>query len=134
MMAAGLFLATGVTMSSLAFAGPFQAAPTVSPVPPADCFFFVDAEAWVDTNGNGTRDKGERALAGVPFQMNTNAAGLSDDKGVLRLGGLVPGCHPVDIRLSAVAPKGYRLSTAGSVRVQGLGQLGKRSFGFRPLR
>ena len=110
---------------------PLQVAPAPSPVPAADCFYSLEAEAWVDANGNGTREEGERPLAGVQFQSYGNAAGVSDSNGVARFGGLVPGCYPVDFRLSAVAPRGYRLSTEGSLRVQGLGPLGRRSFGFR---
>src|SRR5260221_695137 len=54
----------------LTSAGSPRPASPSPPTPIVDCFWSLEAQAWVDTNGDGLRDKREGPLPGVRFQLN----------------------------------------------------------------
>ncbi len=88
----------------------------------ADCAWDGTAQAFVDTNTNGTMDLGEPPLAGVAFRVDdpynhvTNATGrspiISDGAGRALLSVFLPGCPHAEFEIYVQAPGGYTLITA----------------------
>ena len=113
-------------------AGPRDA---VSPTPIVDCVWRAEAQAWVDTNGNGGWDKEEEPLAGVQFRLRGYTAGVSDSQGMASLFIFpVPCSVEVDVAVSALPPPGYQPTTDQPQSVPGEGNHRKVLFGFRHVR
>ena len=110
---------------------------TVSPqpqMPPPDCFWSVEAQAWVDMNGNGRWDKEEKPLAGVQFRFHEYTAGVSDSHGLATLFIFPAPCSGMEVAVSALSPPHYRPTTNQPLKVRGVGPVGNVLFGFRLVR
>ncbi len=115
----------------LTSAGPPRPASPSPPTPIVDCFWSLEAQAWVDTNGDGLRDKREGPLPGVRFQLNESPNVESDSHGVGKLFIFPANCSGMEMAVSALPPPGYEPSTDQPLKVRGAGDVGKASFGFR---
>ena len=105
--------------------------PADPPGPLSDCFWSVEAEAWLDPNANGLWDKEEQPLAGVRFRLDGDEK-VSDSSGKAHFGVFPVWCQQqVEFEISALPPSGYEPTTLLPLRVRGLGPLGKCLFGFR---
>jgi hypothetical protein len=111
-----------------------QAVSSQPQVPPADCFWSLEAQAWVDTNGNDVWDKLEEPLAGVRFRLHGYTAAVSDSDGMGKLFIFPAACSGVEYAVSALPPPGYQPTTDQPLRGRGVGNVGKVSFGFRHVR
>lgn len=122
------------SMLSFHAAGPPEAVSPPPPTPPPDCFWSVEAQAWVDTNSNGVWDKRETPLAGVQFRLHEYTAGVSDSRGMATLFIFPVQCSGVEIAVSALSPPRYQPTTKQPLKVRGVGRVGKVLFGFRHAR
>ncbi|MCA9934178.1 MAG: hypothetical protein KC415_09655, partial [Anaerolineales bacterium] len=87
--------------------------PTTTPAVLADCFQSATAVAWLDDNGNGVWDEGERPLPGVQFALSPVAqdgTATSGEDGVAEIFAWAPG-ECMAITITAVAFPGYILTT-----------------------
>jgi hypothetical protein len=111
-----------------------RATPTPTPAVLADCFWSVEAFAWNDADGDGTRDDGEPPLAGVAVRFSESflSGETTDDDGTAHLTGMTTGaCLPdLVINVIATAPEGYTATTATTLEY-GTRQ-GRYEFGFKP--
>jgi hypothetical protein len=114
-------------MLALAVCGGACEQPTPRPVCPGTVRWRV--EAWVDWNGNGTRDPEDGPLEGVAFRMEWYYYGdgsgeriktwTSDASGYAEAD--AEGCGGPYAKIHAEAPPGYTLTTHD-----------RQSFGFSP--
>jgi len=92
-----------------------------------DSFWKIEANAWIDSDGNGKQDADELPLAGVEFKLSGYGRGLSDEAGRY-VSRPISGCGSTPtFTLTATPPDGYALTTPGVVQFQGDG---KAAFGF----
>lgn len=116
-----------------------QLATSDSPVEAiGDCGFRRTAQTWVDQNGNGQRDDGERALAGVTFIATDAAAGYitsdsGDPHGYGSLFIFLAGCPDVAFDVSAKPPTGYVATTPQPIRSNYPNEDEPFLFGFRRI-
>jgi hypothetical protein len=97
------------------------ASPTPLGVPPfADCGWVTEAQAFVDANGNGKRDRGERPLAGVAFHVDDvvnhiqdvgEDEAISDSSGSAELFVRLLCSGDSELEIYAVPPAGYISTT-----------------------
>ena len=70
----------------------------------------VSGEAWLDDDGNGVRDEGERPLGGAVVKVVgpdwEERVAYSDGRGRFQLGGLSPGRYRVELSAEGL-PRGY---------------------------
>ncbi len=111
--------------------------PPAQPTILVDCVWLREAVAWLDVNGDGTRERGELPLGGVRFFVDSNIharrdigdSAVTDARGKTKLRVWLPGCPDVKFTVYAQGPPGYSLTTPS--RVQGDGPF---SFGFKRTR
>lgn len=89
----------------------------------------VDGVVFVDQNGNGRYDRGERGLAGVRIGLGDGRSVVTDADGKYRLTGLKRGTHTVAIDRSALTSD-LRLASASQVAVTVPGGPREVSFAF----
>jgi len=89
----------------------------------------VSGIVFVDDNGNGRHDRGERGLAGVRIGLADGKSVVTDADGKYRLTGLKRGTHTVAIDRSALAAD-LRLASASQVAVTVPGGPREVSFAF----
>jgi uncharacterized repeat protein (TIGR01451 family) len=73
---------------------------------------FLIGRVFVDANGNGSYDKGERPLAGVRVYLSTGQSASTDSQGLYNIPVIAPGSVVVALD-PATAPKGYTISSGG---------------------
>ena len=106
---------------------------TATPEVLADCFQSATAVAWLDENGDGVRDAGERPLAGIEFVLEPTAYSrtTSDENGIAAILATTPGDHCQEpLQISAVGYEGYTLTTPGTMADIDPEQ--EYAFGFQP--
>jgi hypothetical protein len=78
----------------------------------------VEGIVFVDENGNGRWDTGERGLAGVPVQLEDGSSVMTDANGRYQIKGLNDGLHriavgrenlPANLRLASASPVAVRM-------------------------
>jgi hypothetical protein len=77
----------------------------------------IEGIVFVDDNGNGVFDAGERGVPGVPVQVGAGKTVVTDANGRYRVGGLRDGVHQVSIERAAL-PANLRLASASTVPVE----------------
>lgn len=84
----------------------------------ADCFQSATAQAWLDANGDGVWDEGERPLPGIEFILDPSVYGraTSDENGVAAIFATTPGdsCPPHSSVIAA-SFAGFTLTTPQSL-------------------
>jgi hypothetical protein len=89
--------------------------PTATPEVLADCFWSAQAFAWIDSDGDGTRDEGEQPLEGVEvnFSLTFFSGETTGADGVAHVAGMHPGACDATLENSVVAkaPEGYEPTT-----------------------
>ncbi|MBX3056361.1 MAG: hypothetical protein KF770_07810 [Anaerolineae bacterium] len=84
----------------------------------ADCFQSATARAWLDANGDGVWDEGERPLPGIEFILDPSVYGraTSDENGVAAIFATTPGNScPQQSSVIAMSFAGYTLTTPQSL-------------------
>src|SRR5439155_9947727 len=71
---------------------------------------------FVDQNGNGRRDAGERGLAGVRVEIDGQRSVMTDDTGHYKFSGVKNGAHSIAVDRSNLP--GLRLASASPVAVR----------------
>ena len=77
----------------------------------------VEGIVFLDDNGNGQWDVGERGLSGVPVKLEDGTTVVTDEKGRYRLTGLKDGVHRVSVDRDNL-PANLRLASASPVAVR----------------
>ena len=83
----------------------------------ADCFQSATAFAWLDENGNGVQDEGERPLPGIEFVLEPTAYSrtTTDENGIAAIFATSPGGCLELPKLMVAQHDGYVLTTASVV-------------------
>jgi len=100
----------------------------------ADCFQSATAFAWLDENGNGVQDEGERPLPGIHFLLepSVNSRTISNEEGTADIVATTPGTEcPEDQQIVVNKYEGYTLTTPNPLPYEGPDAA--YAFGFLPL-
>ena len=88
----------------------------------ADCFQSATAFAWLDENGNGVQDEGERPLPGIHFLLepSVDSRTISNEEGIADIFATPPGTEcPEDQQIVANKYEGYTLTTPNPLPYEG---------------
>jgi hypothetical protein len=125
----------GLGLLLVACGGSASGGPATPPPVLPDCVWGVEANARLDSDGDGVRDGEESALPEVRFIVADTlngypdvGRGMSDAGGRVRLTVFLPGCSQAIFVVSAEPPAGYRPTTRASMPT---GENAAIEFGFR---
>ncbi|HUM70367.1 MAG TPA: hypothetical protein PLK31_16155, partial [Chloroflexota bacterium] len=128
-----LGIVTAVLLSACTPSATTQVTVTPTAAVLADCFQSATARAWVDDNGDGVWDEGERPLPGVEFILDPSVYSrtTSDENGMAAIFATTPGDScPQHSSVIAISFAGYTLTTPQSLDYTAPDA--DYVFGFRP--